>query len=91
MVRVYKFKRAILRDNVNLLLFKDAIQEGFRSMRPDVRVNVFKDRYVVHGNITSRELRVIGRRICANPELGKLCKRYATSTQLFVCVNKGNR
>lgn len=87
MKRTYQFKSVKLRDNVDLRDFEPIIKAGFRGIRPDIRVEVVQNRYVIYGNITNSELRKIGKRICANHELGQLCNRYKTSTQLFVCVN----
>lgn len=88
MIRVYQFKRKFLRDNISLRPYESIIKNGFRCIRPDVRVDVFEDKYVVHGRISAKELRTIGKRICAHPALGRLCKTYGNSTQLFVCVKK---
>lgn len=88
MRREYQFKRKFLRDNVNLRQYESIIKNGFRCIRPDVRVDVFEDKYVVHGRVSANEFRLIGKRICAHSALGRLCKTYGNSTQLFVCVKK---
>lgn len=85
MKRIYQFKNIKLRDIVDLKAYETVIKTAF-GIRKDIRVKVYQDRYEVYGDITNGELRKIGRRICANPELGRLCKRYKTSTQLFVRV-----
>lgn len=88
-VRIYEFANKGNRDNYSVLQFADIILEKFTGyFYGRVRVFIYDDYYVVVGNANSKELRMVGKKICEYFPAGKLCKRYGKSTQLFHCVEK---
>lgn len=42
--------------------------------------------YVLIGKVSSKDLRIVGKRICHYYGTGQLCKTYGNSTQLFHCI-----
>lgn len=57
-----------------------------KTKRCEERANVFKTFYVLIGKVSSKDLRIVGKRICHYYGTGQLCKTYGNSTQLFHCI-----
>lgn len=86
-VRLYKLVDTHYRFTVSLYDYIECIVQAYESVCDgDVKVVVHEDYYEVYGNPTNGQLRSAGSRIARQSSLGKFCKRYGKSTQLFKCT-----
>lgn len=81
--RTYELKRRDIRDMIDLRDYESVIIQAYRKISPNVKVVVEEKYYCVYGNITNTELRNAGSYIAKSSGLGKFCKRYGKSGQLF--------
>ena len=86
-IRIFEYASKANRDNHSVLEFKDIIVSEYRRyFGNNVEVYVFKTFYVLIGKVSSKDLRIVGKRICHYYGTGQLCKAYGNSTQLFHCI-----
>ncbi len=87
MKKEYRIKKKAARMEVDLREHESAIQDGWRIVAPNVKIEVFSDKYIAEGDFTDGQAREAGRH-AAHAGLGQYCLRYkyngGTSTQLFV-------
>ena len=92
MVKKYLLRRADIRDIIDLRDYKSVIKKAYYMINPDLYVAVFKDYYIVIGNLTSGQARRAGR-IIAKSGLGIHTRKYPkgssnpTTGQLFMSVS----
>lgn len=84
-IRIYKLVNIEARENLCLQPFSEFIVKCYNDVNKDVKVTVDTHCYTVEGEITNGELRIIGRRIGTNNELGSCLKHYGNSNQIFAC------
>lgn len=86
-IRIFRFASQENRNMYSVLEFKDKILDSYNECVGNrVKVTVFPHCYVVVGEISATELRMVGKKICHYSRAGELCKRYGKSTQLFRCA-----
>ena len=86
-IRIFECASKASRGNHSVLEFKDIIVSEYRRyFGNNVEVYVFKTFYVLIGKVSSKDLRIVGKRICHYYRTGQLCKTYGNSTQLFHCI-----
>lgn len=71
-MRIYELANTELRGEVNLLDYKDIIEQVISEEAPTVKVTIEPDRYILDSDITKGQAIRIGRKI-ARSKLGKYC------------------
>lgn len=61
------------REHKNLREFKEIIIDTYRTILPECKVVVKRHKYVVYGYIQKRNAVAIGRALCKDKEMVKLC------------------
>lgn len=86
MKKLYQLKNTDARHSVDLRDYESTIMDAYDFHCSDAKVQVFEHHYIVEGDITSAQARIIGEDIAKCP-LGQYSVHYdyatGTSTQLF--------